>query len=156
MATHSSILAWRIPWTGAWWAPVHGVAKSRTRLSNSHSLTLIPIHNKSQGHNVRSHELLRDTTWVRTQHKLLKEGCLAWETKIEEFPGSEFPFYFILIYPIQTESMRPCCLRHHDSYLLIHKFSVIGETMVINLYGQKDNQYLVQRLWLTGLCSLHP
>ena len=20
MATHSSILAWRIPWTGAWWA----------------------------------------------------------------------------------------------------------------------------------------
>ena len=75
-------------------------SQSRTRLSNSHSLTLIPIHNKSQGHNVRSHELLRDTTWVRTQHKLLKEGCLAWETKIEEFPGSEFPFYFILIYPI--------------------------------------------------------
>ena len=28
--------------------------------------------------------------------------------------------------------------------------------MVINLYGQKDNQYLVQWLWLTGLCSLHP
>ena len=31
MATHSSILAWRIPWTGgAWWATVHGVVKSRT------------------------------------------------------------------------------------------------------------------------------
>ena len=29
-ATHSSILAWRIPWT------VHGVAKSRTRLSDFH------------------------------------------------------------------------------------------------------------------------
>ena len=29
-ATHSSILAWRIPWT------VHGVAKGRTRLSNFH------------------------------------------------------------------------------------------------------------------------
>ena len=27
-ATHSTILAWRIPWT------VHGVAKSRIRLSN--------------------------------------------------------------------------------------------------------------------------
>ena len=27
MATHSSILAWRIPWRGAWWATVHGVAK---------------------------------------------------------------------------------------------------------------------------------
>ena len=35
MATHSSILACRIPMdTGAWWATVHGVAKSRTRLSD--------------------------------------------------------------------------------------------------------------------------
>jgi len=25
MATHSSILAWRIPWTGAWWAIVQGL-----------------------------------------------------------------------------------------------------------------------------------
>ena len=30
MATHSSILAWKIPWTRAWWATVHGVAKSQT------------------------------------------------------------------------------------------------------------------------------
>ena len=50
MATHSSILAWRIPRTeepgglqstenlmdrGAWWATVHGVAKSRTGLSTA-------------------------------------------------------------------------------------------------------------------------
>ena len=34
-ATHSSILAWRIPMDrGAWWATVHGVAKSWTQLSN--------------------------------------------------------------------------------------------------------------------------
>ena len=33
MATHSSVLAWRIPGTaGAWWAAVYGVAQSRTRL----------------------------------------------------------------------------------------------------------------------------
>ena len=31
VATHSSILAWRIPWTrGAWWATVHGIGKRRT------------------------------------------------------------------------------------------------------------------------------
>ena len=30
MATHSSILAWRIPRDrGAWWATVHGVSKSQ-------------------------------------------------------------------------------------------------------------------------------
>ena len=35
MATHSSILAWRIPMDGgAWWATVHGVTKSQTQLSN--------------------------------------------------------------------------------------------------------------------------
>ena len=41
MATHSSILAWRIPWTlensmdrEAWQATVRGVAKSQTRLNN--------------------------------------------------------------------------------------------------------------------------
>ena len=44
MATHSSVLAWRIPGTGgAWWAAVYGVAQSRTqlkRLSSSSSSTL--------------------------------------------------------------------------------------------------------------------
>ena len=35
MATHSSILAWEIPWTrGAWWATVYGVKKSQTQLSD--------------------------------------------------------------------------------------------------------------------------
>ena len=34
VATHFSILAWRIPWTEeAWWATVHRVTKSWTRLS---------------------------------------------------------------------------------------------------------------------------
>ena len=32
MATHSSILAWKIPWTEE--PAVHGVAKNRTRLSD--------------------------------------------------------------------------------------------------------------------------
>ena len=35
MATHSSILAWRIPMdSGTWWAIVHEVAKSQTQLSD--------------------------------------------------------------------------------------------------------------------------
>ena len=33
MATHSTVLAWRIPMDGgAWWATVHGVARGRTQL----------------------------------------------------------------------------------------------------------------------------
>ena len=36
MATHSSTLAWKIPWMegSPWWAAVHGIAKSQTRLSD--------------------------------------------------------------------------------------------------------------------------
>ena len=35
MATHSSILALRIPMNrGAWWVAVHGVTKSQTRLND--------------------------------------------------------------------------------------------------------------------------
>ena len=36
MAIHSSILAWEIPSMdrGAWWATVHGTAKSQIRLSD--------------------------------------------------------------------------------------------------------------------------
>ena len=54
MATHSSVLAWRIPGTGgAWWAAVYGVAQSRTRLkrlssssSSSFSCLLLgPVEN---------------------------------------------------------------------------------------------------------------
>ena len=33
MASHSTVLAWRIPGTGAWWAAVSGVEQSRTRLT---------------------------------------------------------------------------------------------------------------------------
>ena len=44
MATHSSILAWRIPMErGAWWATVHGVAKSQTRLSTAQKLLLVSL-----------------------------------------------------------------------------------------------------------------
>ena len=33
MATHSSILAWRIPWArGDWRATIHGIAKSQIQL----------------------------------------------------------------------------------------------------------------------------
>ena len=47
MATHSSVLAWRIPGMGgAWWAAVYRVAQSRTRLkrlSSSSSSTVCGI-----------------------------------------------------------------------------------------------------------------
>ena len=45
MATHASILAWKIPMdSGAWWATVYGVAKSWTQLKqlSPHAHTIQP------------------------------------------------------------------------------------------------------------------
>ena len=45
MATHSGTLAWRIPMDrGAWWATVHRVTQSWTRLKQLHTHT----HNTHQ------------------------------------------------------------------------------------------------------------
>ena len=34
MATHFSILAWEMPWIGAWWITVHWTEKSQTPFSD--------------------------------------------------------------------------------------------------------------------------
>ena len=48
MATHSNILGWRIPMDrGAWWATVHGVAESRTRLKAINAWVFIAAHGLS-------------------------------------------------------------------------------------------------------------
>ena len=57
-ATHSSILAWRSPWT------VHGVAKSRTWLSNSHS-TLTDEETEARG--AKPLKSLSVTDWQTTR-----------------------------------------------------------------------------------------
>ena len=55
MATHSSILAWRIPVDrGAWWATIHGVAKSHihlTQFSTQHACGLLQGFFPTQGLN---------------------------------------------------------------------------------------------------------
>ena len=50
VATHSRILAWRIPWMGgAWWATVHVVVKAQTWQSNEWSRDILMIGVKIEG-----------------------------------------------------------------------------------------------------------
>ena len=50
MATHSSILAWKIPRTEqAWWATVHGVAKSQNWLSTHTCSQMEEMHVVGKG-----------------------------------------------------------------------------------------------------------
>ena len=51
MASHSSILDWRIPWTEeTWWATVHGVAKESdvTKQLNSYNITYFQRDHKRE------------------------------------------------------------------------------------------------------------
>ena len=54
VGTHSCILAWEIPWTEepAWWATVHGVIKSWTRLSKH---TRVHTHTQTHTQTKRAH-----------------------------------------------------------------------------------------------------
>ena len=66
-ATHSSVLAWRTPWT------VHGVAKSQTQLSNFHfSLNSVWVSLVAQP--VKNLPAMRET-WVPS---------LDWEDPLEK------------------------------------------------------------------------
>ena len=50
MATHSSILAWRIPMDrGAWWSVVHRVTKNWTKLSIAQHRLRLLIFKQSRG-----------------------------------------------------------------------------------------------------------
>ena len=64
MATHSSILAWRIPWT------VHGVTKSRTQLSNFHSF----IHSQVVKNQPANAEDIRNAALIPRSGRSLGKG----------------------------------------------------------------------------------
>ena len=70
MATHSSIFAWKIPMDrGTWWATVHRVAKSRTRLKRLTTALQIATK-KSQPHDSNLNTL------KRKEFALLRAGSL--------------------------------------------------------------------------------
>ena len=78
MATHSSTLAWKIPWTErflrAWQATVHGVAKSRTRLSN---LLQYQVHGGALNKYLQMLDIITTSKSVLSQKFLMrKKGSL--------------------------------------------------------------------------------
>ena len=56
MATHSSVLAWRIP---AWWAAVCGVAQSQTRLKRLSSSSSIYCETKKETQELKQNVAVR-------------------------------------------------------------------------------------------------
>ena len=79
MATYSSILAWRIPMDrGAWWATVHRVAKSQTRLKqlsmHAHTLQIVNQHIDILVQNVKKRPSL---LWSRSLGHLIEKKIIT-------------------------------------------------------------------------------
>ena len=75
MATHFSVLAWRIPGTGgAWWAAVYGVSQSRTRLKRLSSSSSRARSEKAMAS--RSSTLAWKIPWAEEPGRLQSMGSL--------------------------------------------------------------------------------
>ena len=75
MATHSSVLAWRILGTGgAWWAAVYGVTQSQPRLKRLSSSSFI---NKCTNMYVESRKLLQMNLFTgrEQRHRCREQAC---------------------------------------------------------------------------------
>ena len=73
MATHSSILAWKIPWTGAWWAAVQRVAKSWTGLKRLSTIKIRAVRlqvsdNDGMDFGIRDRKCLADEPSLGRKH----------------------------------------------------------------------------------------
>ena len=74
MATHSNVLAWRIPGTGAWWAAVYGVAQSRTRL-NRRSSSSIAMYGLIKENEKKSFETIGEIKALTTHLVIVWTDC---------------------------------------------------------------------------------
>ena len=116
MATHSSILAWRIPmerW--AWWATVHGVAKSWTWLSNcarkhyTKSLICISSFNPYQTALWGENTIIIPVSQMRKR----RHRAIEWLTQIVmqlissrlDFVPGTWPNYHVTMVPLSGDSM---------------------------------------------------
>ena len=94
MATHSGILAWRIPMdSGAWWVTVHGVSKSRIRLTK-HSVSLLNLlESTEKAMATHPSTLAWEISWTEEPGRLQSMGCKESEsrTRLSDFT---FTFHF--------------------------------------------------------------
>ena len=88
MATHSSVLAWRIPGMGgAWWAAVSGVSQSRTRLKRLSSSSGTAAHSLTL--RLYTHTFLTHIYTFLIFQPPLKGHCCYLDDPYSPFPGPE-------------------------------------------------------------------
>ena len=105
-ATHSNILAWRIPMDrGVWWATLHGVAKCQTLcVPMDCSLPGSSVHGDSPGKNigVNCHALLQGIFSIQGSNPTLPHCswilyCLNYQRSPRKLEWVAYPFFLGII-----------------------------------------------------------
>ena len=104
LATHSSILAWRIPGMGAWWAAIYGVAQSRT--------WLMWLSSSSMSYVTRIRECRREGSL--SVYKKVAWGILVMELLGVLTGGGHTNFLSHLFYDV-IKSNRTVCMHPHKT-----------------------------------------
>ena len=79
-ATHSSSLAWRIPWTGSWKAAVHEVVKSQTYWATFTHTSHLKLHMQSCSLIFRDFIMLNDNAKT-FQHKVPQTRAVSYSNR---------------------------------------------------------------------------
>ena len=143
MATHSSILAWRIPGTGAWWAAVYGISQSRTQLKRlSSSSSSRQQHIKKQRHYVaskgpssQSYGFSRGHVWMWEldyKESWVLKNWRFWTVVLEKTLES----------PLDCKEIQPVHPKGNQSWIFIGRTDAEVESPIL---GPPD-----VRNWLTG------
>ena len=116
MATHSSVLAWRISGMGgAWWAAIYGVAQSRTRLKRLSSSSKITADGDCS-HEVKRY-LLFGRKAVTNLDSILKSRNITLPTKIcsSKVKAIVFP---VVMYGCDSWTIKKAECRRIDAFEL--------------------------------------
>ena len=113
MATHASILAWRIPCRGAWWATVHRVVRSRIRLRDL-ACTHSPPPDPPQKKKNKNMHLLVSVFFLRIWDELPYLGV----------GGLTLPVItlFLKVWPLNQQHQHPWRERNAESQTSLQTF----------------------------------
>ena len=151
MANHSSVLAWRIPWRGAWRAAVHRAAKSQTWWKYSGVLLKVFTHFLNAMFllllNCKYYLFILDTKPIWYVLQIYFSLCVMFFYVFIMMPFEVYIFWLSVI-PIVYMSNYGQVWYFLDHWIFRLSFEVIKHTLYILLYSPR-------LFWLSWFLSIY-
>ena len=140
MATHSSILFWRIPGTGAWWAAVYEVAQSLTQLKWLRS-------SSRQQHIKKQRQYFVNKSPSSQSYGFSSSHVWMWELDYKESGLLNNSCFWIVLLkktlesPLDTKEIQPVHPKGNQSWIFIGRTDVEAETPI--LWPPDEKKWLI-------------